>query len=198
MAGSSGRRRAVGSRPSAAGATETRSFHLLLSWLGRFFSFFSCLSFVLFSHLASVSFLSRWESAGCFSLLLIFHQKMQARAVTSGTLPAMKEAWEETSATPGTRTVPQEDPSVLIPQRDCLQGTCRAESRLWGGERPEPVSTRHGAQRGYLLSRGFTQPSLGTQLQWPLGCSPHRPTRGESGHLRDPGSWGTRGSQWGS
>lgn len=104
MAGSSGRRRAVGSRPSAAGATETRSFHLLLSWLGRFFSFFSCLSFVLFSHLASVSFLSRWESAGCFSLLLIFHQKMQARAVTSGTLPAMKEAWEETSATPGTRT----------------------------------------------------------------------------------------------
>jgi hypothetical protein len=38
--------------------------------------------------------------------------------------------------------VPQEDPSVLIPQRDCLQGTCRAESRLWGGERPEPVSTR--------------------------------------------------------
>lgn len=47
MAGSSGHRRAAGSRPSAAGATETHSSHLLSSWLGRVF--FSCLSFVLFS-----------------------------------------------------------------------------------------------------------------------------------------------------
>lgn len=54
-----------------------------LGWEGFFF-FFSCLSFVLFSHFASVSFLLRWESAGCFLLLLIFHQKMQARAVTPG------------------------------------------------------------------------------------------------------------------
>lgn len=70
MAGSSGRRRAAGSRPSAAGATETHSSHLLSSWLGRVFLFL----FVLCPFLL-LSFPSSWESAGGFSLHLIFHQK---------------------------------------------------------------------------------------------------------------------------
>lgn len=50
--------------------------------------------------------------------------------------------------------VPQEDPSVLIPQRDGLQGTCRAESRLWGGERPEPISTRAPGPERVFAARG--------------------------------------------
>lgn len=67
-----GRRRAAGGRPSAAGTTETRGSHLLSSWLGRFFLFFPvCL--LSFSPPVCLSFLSRWESAGSFSLVLSFH-----------------------------------------------------------------------------------------------------------------------------
>lgn len=66
------RRRAAGGRPPAAGATETRSSHLLSSWLGRFFLFFPvCL--LSFSPPVCLSFPSRWEAAGSVLLLLSFH-----------------------------------------------------------------------------------------------------------------------------
>lgn len=79
MAGSSGRRRAVSSRPSAAGATDPQ-LHLLSPRLGRIFRSFSCLSFV---PSPPASFPSRWESAGSVSLVQ-FPLKMQAGAITSG------------------------------------------------------------------------------------------------------------------
>lgn len=87
--------------------------------------------------------------------------------------------------------VPKEDPSVLIPQRDCLQGTCRAESRLWGGERPEPVSTRAwGPERVSAAWESHSLPSLHTQLLWPRGRSLHHPPQGQTWLL--PGFWGSQ------
>lgn len=92
MAGSSGRRRAAGSRPSAAGATETQSSHLLSSWLGRVYFFL-----FVFCHFLLLSFPSSWESAGGFLLCLILHQKCRL-----GLSP-----WDSTSDEEGVGRQPQ-------------------------------------------------------------------------------------------
>lgn len=100
---------------------------------------------------------------------------------------------------PASRPLPvlQEDPSVLIPQRDCLQGTCRAESRLWGGERPEPVSTRaRGPER---VSAAWESHSLAFIPSCSgFGGAALITPQGQIWPPQEPGSWVTWGSWLGS
>lgn len=126
MAGSSGRSQpAISSR-----CHRDPELPCVVILVGK--GFFSCLSFVLSPPVIAIEL---GVGRGLLARL-IFHQKCRLGPSPWDSTGDEGGMGRQTSATPGTRTVPQEDPSVLIPQRDCLQGTCRAESRrswLLGG-----------------------------------------------------------------
>lgn len=100
-------------------------FFLICLFFGLFsFSFF----LPVYMCLCVLSF--RLGVGGVFLLALTFHWKHGPGAgCVTPTQGRRSKAWEEIFLIPDTRTVPDKcplDPLVLIPQRNGLQGTCRA------------------------------------------------------------------------
>lgn len=97
--------------------------HLSFFWL--FFFFFSSCVYVSVCFVFSAGL----GVGGVFLLALTFHRKRGPGAGWVACPGRRSRAWEETFLIPDTRTVPDKcllDPLVLIPQRNGLQGTCRA------------------------------------------------------------------------